>query len=49
MISGRKGFTIVELLIVVAVIAVLAAITIVGYTMVAQNSRTAAIKLIAQR
>lgn len=44
MISGRKGFTIVELLIVVAVIAVLAAITIVGYTMVAQNSRTATIK-----
>lgn len=37
------GFTIVELLIIVAVIAILASITIVSYNSVTQNSRTQSI------
>ncbi len=38
-LSGRQGFTIVELIIVIVVIAVLAAITIVAYTTVTSNAR----------
>lgn len=42
--SGRSGFTIVELLIVVVVIAILAAITIVAYNKVGDNARAVALK-----
>ena len=41
--SKQKGFTIVELLIVVVVIALLAAITIVGYTGITNSAREAAL------
>lgn len=40
-IHNRKGFTIVELLIVIAVIAILAAITIVSYGTVTQKANNA--------
>lgn len=42
--ASRKGFTIVELLIVVVVIAILAAITIVSYNGIASQAHDAAIK-----
>ncbi len=42
--STRSGFTIVELLIVVVVIAILAAITIVSYSGIAASAREAALK-----
>ncbi len=42
-IADRHGFTIVELLIVIVVIGILAAITIVGYNGVQARSRTAKI------
>lgn len=41
---SRKGFTIVELLIVVVVIAILAAVTVVAYTGISQRSKDAALK-----
>lgn len=41
---GKAGFTIVELLIVVVVIAILAAITIVGYTGIQNQTHDSAIK-----
>ena len=40
----RRGFTIVELLIVVVVIAILAAITIVAYNGITANARDSALK-----
>ncbi len=40
----KSGFTIVELLIVVVVIAILAAVTIVGYTGISQRAKESAIK-----
>ena len=40
----QKGFTIVELLIVVVVIAILAAITIVAYNGISQNARFSAMR-----
>ena len=40
----RRGFTLVELLIVVVVIAILAAITVVAYRGVASNAQPAALK-----
>lgn len=43
-ISTQKGFTIVELLIVVVVIAILAAITIVSYNGISQRSRVSAVQ-----
>lgn len=42
--STRKGFTIVELLIVIVVIATLAAITVTSYNGVAERSKVAALK-----
>lgn len=42
--EGEQGFSIVELLIVVVVIAILAAITVVAYTGIQQNARTSAQK-----
>ncbi|MGO2141766.1 MAG: prepilin-type N-terminal cleavage/methylation domain-containing protein [Leucobacter sp.] len=41
---GRRGFTIVELLIVVVVIAILAAITIVAYNGITANAKESALK-----
>lgn len=38
--QGKRGFTIVELLIVVVAIAILAAITIVSYTGITQRAKT---------
>ena len=43
-LQGRKGFTIVELVIVIAVIGVLAALTMVAYTSAQRNSNDAAIR-----
>ena len=40
----QKGFTIVELLIVVVVIAILAAITVVAYTGITENTRYSVMK-----
>lgn len=40
--SNQKGFTIVELLIVIVVIAILAAISIVAYTGIQNNARSSA-------
>ncbi len=40
--NNQKGFTIVELLIVIVVIAILAAISIVAYTGIQNNARTSA-------
>lgn len=40
--KNSKGFTIVELLIVIVVIGILAAITIVSYTGIQSKARTAA-------
>lgn len=42
--SARRGFTIVELLIVVVVIAILAAITLVAYNGITVNARESALK-----
>lgn len=42
--SGRRGFTIVELLIVIVVIAILAAITTVAYNGISRQTREASIK-----
>lgn len=44
MIKSRSGFTIVELLIVVVVIAILAAISIVAYTSIQERANSAAIQ-----
>lgn len=43
MLRNRKGFTIVELLIVIVVIGILAAITVVAFNNVQSRSRTAKI------
>lgn len=40
--TNQKGFTIVELLIVIVVIAILAAISIVAYTGIQNNARSSA-------
>ncbi len=45
--SSQRGFTIVELLIVVVVIAILAAITIVSYTGITQQANDSAAKAAA--
>ena len=42
--SARRGFTIVELLIVVVVIAILAAITLVAYNGITANAKESALK-----
>lgn len=42
--SARRGFTIVELLIVVVVIAILAAITVVAYNGITANAKDSALK-----
>ena len=42
----RRAFTVVELLIVIVVIGVLAAITIVSYSNITQNANTNSIRLI---
>ena len=42
--TARRGFTIVELLIVIVVIAILAAITIVAYTGIQERAKDTALK-----
>ena len=51
MIGIRKqhGFTIVELLIVVVIVAILASITIVAYTGIQQRSKNSAVAATARR
>lgn len=48
-VSQRKGFTIVELLIVIVVIAILAAITIVAYNGVSQRARASSAQTAASQ
>lgn len=43
-LKRQNGFTIVELLIVIIVIAILAAITVVGYGAIQRNARISAVK-----